>query len=99
MTEPVLRRGWAGVPIVDLVEVVKGRKPKYLGPLDSDHTLPYVNIRAFEHGDVAEYCSEREKIVPCNGDDTLIVWDGARAGLVGGGLLGAVGSTLARLRA
>lgn len=46
---------------------------------------------------VEEYCDPRERIVKCAPGDALIVWDGARSGLVGKAPEGAVGSTLARL--
>ncbi|MRS02680.1 hypothetical protein EG832_05575, partial [bacterium] len=57
---------------------------------------PYINIEAFEKGVLSQF-TDGEGATISNATDVLIVWDGARCGLVGKGITGAVGSTLARL--
>ena len=58
--------------------------------------VPYIDIEAFERGVFRRY-TDPEKTVPCNEGDVLMVWDGARAGLVGRGKSGVLGSTLAKI--
>lgn len=81
----------------DVCSFVKGKKPKKLGSKDSVHKIPYINIKAFETQVIDEY-AEEGKYTFCDRDDLLMVWDGARCGLVGTGAQGYVGSTLSRVR-
>ena len=92
-----LPSGWSVISFESATIVEKGRKPRSLGGRNAQRSLPYVNIKAFERGVIEEFCDPKEAIVQCAQGDTLIVWDGARAGLVGKAPTGAVGSTLAKL--
>jgi type I restriction enzyme S subunit len=75
----------------------KGKKPQVLKDSISDVcTIPYINIKAFEKGIISEY-TNGEKCNICNDDDLLMVWDGARCGLIGKAIKGAVGSTLMKI--
>ena len=58
--------------------------------------IPYITIKAFEKGIFEKYTDGIDSRL-CNTDDVLIVWDGARSGLVGTGVSGAIGSTLAKI--
>ena len=84
------------VPLESIISIQKGKKPKDLGEKTSKRTTPYIDIKAFETGELRRYCNA-ENTVECQNDDVLMVWDGARSGLVGIGAKGAVGSTIARL--
>jgi type I restriction enzyme, S subunit len=82
----------------DHIEIQKGKLPKNLSDGKSKiFQYPYVDIKAFEKGIIQRY-TDGEKCLLCNDDDLLIVWDGARCGLIGKALKGAVGSTLAVVR-
>lgn len=75
----------------------KGKKPIVLKETKTkDCTVPYINIKAFEKGIISEY-TNGEKCNICNDDDLLMVWDGARCGLIGKAKKGAVGSTLMKI--
>lgn len=75
----------------------KGKKPVVLKETKTkDCSVPYVNIKAFEKGIITEY-TNGEKCNICNDDDLLMVWDGARCGLIGKAKKGAVGSTLMKI--
>ncbi len=75
----------------------KGKKPSILKDAKiKDCTVPYINIKAFEKGIISEY-TNGVKCNICNDDDLLMVWDGARCGLVGKAKKGAVGSTLMKI--
>jgi len=88
---------WETVRLGDLVESEKGKKPKRCASeQSSSYSLPYINIRAFEEG-VIESWADGEGCRMCHESDLLLVWDGARSGLVGKGMSGALGSTLARI--
>jgi type I restriction enzyme, S subunit len=75
----------------------KGKKPAILKETKTkDCSVPYINIKAFEKGIISEY-TNGEKCNICNDDDLLMVWDGARCGLIGKAKKGAVGSTLMKI--
>ena len=75
----------------------KGKKPLVLKETSTtDCSVPYINIKAFEKGIISEY-TNGEKCNICNDDDLLMVWDGARCGLIGKAKKGAVGSTLMKI--
>lgn len=91
-----LPNGWVQIALGEALQIQKGKKPIGLGPKDEDRLVPYINISAFETKWVEEYAPEQD-VPRCQPSDTLLVWDGARAGLAGRGVGGFIGSTLARL--
>jgi type I restriction enzyme S subunit len=92
-----LPSSWLEIPLSEVIQTQKGKKPKDLGEITELRTIPYINIKAFEKKIITEYAPE-QNAVKCNDDDILLVWDGARSGLSGRGIAGYVGSTLARVR-
>lgn len=92
-----LPKGWIKTSLGDITISEKGKKPKTLGEQSSKNSYPYIDIKAFEKGEIRQY-TDGEKCRLCEKDDILIVWDGARSGLVGKAINGAIGSTLARVR-
>lgn len=94
MTE--LPNAWVQIALGEALQIQKGKKPIGLGPKGEDRSIPYINISAFETKQVEEYAPEQD-VPRCQPSDTLLVWDGARAGLAGRGVGGFIGSTLARL--
>ena len=91
-----LPRGWGWVRLGEVIKLVKGKKPKNLGDKSEFLKLPYINIEAFELKKFNQY-TDGENCPTCAPEDILIVWDGARCGLVGRGVKGVIGSTLAKL--
>jgi type I restriction enzyme S subunit len=91
-----LPKNWKLSTIGNACEIVKGKKPKNSGERSDQRMIPYINIRAFESG-LAEQFAEPGEYPTCNEEDVLIVWDGARSGLIGRGVSGYIGSTLARI--
>lgn len=92
-----LPNGWVQIALGEALQIQKGKKPIGLGPKGEDRSVPYINISAFETKQVEEYAPEQD-VPRCQPSDTLLVWDGARAGLAGRGVGGFIGSTLARLK-
>lgn len=78
--------------------IKKGKKPLRQTDKPQDGYMPYVDIEAFETGNVKMY-TDGEKCLPCKVGDTLIVCDGSRSGFVGKAIDGYVGSTLAIISA
>ena len=74
----------------------KGIVPQNLSPIFNEGSLPYINIKAFEQGVIEYYTKPRDGIT-VNKENLVIVWDGARCGLVGQGQDGILGSTLKKL--
>lgn len=88
---------WLEIPLKEIITIQKGKKPQNLGDKNSNRTIPYINIAAFETGYIAQYAPADQNIPLCKKTDTLLVWDGARAGLSGTGAEGYIGSTIARI--
>ena len=78
--------------------IKKGKKPIRQTDKPQDGYMPYVDIEAFETGNIKMY-TDGEKCLPCKAGDILIVCDGSRSGFVGKAIDGYVGSTLAIISA
>ena len=78
--------------------IKKGKKPLLQTDKLQDGHMPYVDIEAFETGNIKMY-TDGEKCLPCKAGDILIVCDGSRSGFVGRAIDGYVGSTLAIISA
>lgn len=92
-----LPRGWVDLTLGQVATSTKGKKPRKEYPVPQSGAIPYINIRAFERKEIETYTDD--PVCPtCDPSDTLIVWDGARCGLVGRGARGAIGSTLAKIK-
>ena len=78
--------------------IKKGKKPLRQADKHQDGYMPYVDIEAFETGNIKMY-TDGEKCLPCKAGDILIVCDGSRSGFVGKAIDGYVGSTLAIISA
>ena len=81
-----------------IAQIKKGKKPLRQIDHPQDGYLPYVDIEAFETGNVKAY-ADGEKCLPCKAGEILIVCDGSRSGFVGRAIDGYVGSTLAVISA
>ncbi|MGS0498888.1 restriction endonuclease subunit S [Pseudoalteromonas mariniglutinosa] len=92
-----LPKGWKIIRLRDEATSIKGKKPKILELDLADGLVPYIDIKAFEKGILTKYASPDAGV---NADeiDTLMVWDGARSGLVGNGVHGVIGSTLVKIK-
>jgi type I restriction enzyme, S subunit len=78
-------------------KTTKGKKPANSGALSTERKVPYINIRAFESRQPDQFAQSGD-YPRCDEQDVLMVWDGARSGLVGRGVSGYIGSTLARVQ-
>jgi type I restriction enzyme S subunit len=83
--------------IGSLLKTSKGKKPLKLTDDQAPGLVPYIDISAVEHGTRRQWASPVDaRVVPAG--TLVMVWDGARAGLVGlAPFEGALGSTLAAL--
>lgn len=92
-----LPNSWIKKPLGEVCQFTKGKKPQNSGTLNNERIVPYINIKAFETG-VHEQFAESGDYPECSKEDVLIVWDGARSGLVGRGAVGYIGSTIAKCK-
>lgn len=81
-----------------IAHIKKGKKPAKQIQEPQAGFMPYVDIEAFETGNIKGY-TDGEKCLPCQKGDILIVCDGSRSGFVGRAIDGYVGSTLAVISA
>jgi type I restriction enzyme S subunit len=88
---------WKAVLLKEVVTNRKGKRPKYLSNKKTDGSVPYIDIKAFSTGEVRQYADIKTSNLASR-EDVLVVWDGARSGLVGIGQEGAIGSTIMALR-
>jgi len=84
------------IPFSEIVNTQKGKNPPVKSKIKLDGYIPYMDIKAFEQGIFDTY-TDGNKCLLCDDNDILLVWDGARAGLVGVAYKGAVGSTLVKI--
>jgi type I restriction enzyme S subunit len=92
-----IAKQWHVKKLGELCTYSKGKMPKVLKEEKGEEwPIPYINIKAFEKGIYTQYTTG-EKCNLCNDDDLLMVWDGARCGLIGKARKGAVGSTLMKI--
>lgn len=84
-------------PLGTLLRTVKGKKPKDLSEGPAPGLLPYIDISAVEHCTRRQWAEPSQaRVVPAG--TLVMVWDGARSGLVGfTPFEGALGSTLVAL--
>jgi len=81
-----------------IAHIKKGKKPSCQVLEPQAGFMPYVDIEAFETGNIKAY-TDGVKCLPCQKGDILIVCDGSRSGFVGRAIDGYVGSTLAVISA
>ena len=94
MTNPIQTSdNWELIPLGKIVKSKKGKLPTNFISEKSSEVLPYVDIQAFEKGVLRRFAKMDDGVL-CEKNDVLMVWDGARSGLVGTGIRGLVGSTL-----
>ena len=88
--------GWIEIPLGEELNCRKGKKPNELFTEINDDLVPYVDIKAFEKNQVRQYAKPSDGVL-ADKHDSLMVWDGARSGLIGNGIAGVIGSTLMRI--
>jgi len=81
----------------DLVTIRKGKKAVEVSEGPSEGFLRYIQIEDLRNNDSMKYARNPKGPI-CDENDVLIAWDGAKAGTIGFGLSGLVGSTIAILR-
>lgn len=91
-----LPKSWKKITLKEECSSVKGKKPKSLMGEQSGSVVPYVDIKAFEKGIFTKFAEPNSGVLALE-EDTLMVWDGARSGLVGNGVEGVIGSTLVKI--
>ncbi len=90
MTTPFFELG-------ELVTIRKGQKALEVSEEPFEGFLRYIQIEDLRNDDSIKYARNPKGTV-CEQTDLLIAWDGAKAGTVGFGIEGYVGSTIAILR-
>lgn len=91
-----MNESWIEIPFKEVVKYQKGKKPKRLEDVEFEDSIPYLDIKAFEKGEIRRYADvESSNII--DSDSVGVVWDGARSGWVTKGQSGAIGSTIAKL--
>ena len=93
-----LPKGWTSARLQEIVSAKKGKKPAILRDTSAEGFVPYLDIYAIEKNIVREYAEAKSSKIASK-DDFFVVWDGARSGWVGGGITGAIGSTIMALTA
>jgi type I restriction enzyme S subunit len=90
--------GWAFARLEEIVAKKKGKKPAVLRDSPAHGFVPYLDIHAIERNVVRQFAEVKSSKLAAK-DDLFVVWDGARSGWVGGGITGAIGSTIMALTA
>lgn len=97
MTNNNIPKHWQVKKLGEVCTYSKGKKPPVLTKEETEKSvIPYINIKAFEK-DIIDEFTDGNKCNLCEDNDLLMVWDGARCGLIGKARKGAVGSTLMKI--
>ena len=91
-------QGWETKRVKYLTQKVKGKNPKKIEALDKDGFFPYVTASSFENYRYESFVSSEENLPIVNKDDSIILWDGARAGFIDSGHYGFLSSTMISLK-
>ncbi len=94
--ETRLPEGWKKVKVEDLIDIIKGKKPKVELDKPSDLSVKYLLMDVLERK--TERYAENNKLRLAETGETLMLMDGSRSGVVIRSLDGAIGSTLGVLR-
>jgi type I restriction enzyme S subunit len=93
-----LPQGWASARLEEIVTARKGKKPALLRDTPANGFVSYLDIHAIEKNVVRQFAEVKSSKLAAK-DDLFVVWDGARSGWIGGGITGAIGSTIMALTA
>lgn len=85
---------WKNLTLQEVCSISKGKKHSEVEQSKTSHR--YIQIEDIQDSATLKYTEELG--TRCTENDVLIAWDGANAGMVGTGLNGMIGSTLARLK-
>ena len=77
-----LPEGWESTSLKTLATLRKGKKPNRLDTYAWLGAIPYIDIEAFERGNIRRYADPESSALVDEGD-IIVVWDGARCGHVG----------------
>lgn len=87
---------WVRTALGELVDMRKGVKVEVFDEQGAD-AAPYLGAGSLEAGRSRQWASTQGGVL-AERTDVLMLWDGERSGLTGGGLEGVVASTVSRLR-
>lgn len=90
-----LPKKWSEVNFEDIVVFTKGKKPS-LFKQAIERSVPYLDIEGFEKNTVRQF-SYPEESTMIDKKSLVMVWDGARSGLVFKGQEGSLGSTIMKI--
>lgn len=82
--------------VKDIFKITKGKKVSTTVEKSTGNSVRYIQIGDLRNDLDLKY-TEENHLISVTESDTVVAWDGAYAGLVGFGLNGIIGSTLARL--
>lgn len=80
----------------DIVTIEKGRKPKF-SKSKNENSIRVLQIDDLRNDNSIKYTDEKSGVKAYE-NDVLLAWDGAKAGTIGYGKIGYIGSTIAVLR-
>ena len=93
-----LPNGWVAAKLAEIATAKKGKKPAVLRDTPAKGFVPYLDIHAIEKNVIRQYAEVKSSKLAAE-NDLFVVWDGARSGWIGGGITGAIGSTIMALTA
>ena len=85
------------IPLGQIVRIRKGKKAPRVFEQPTNGALPYLQIDQVRGAAPIKFAGD-SKGVEVTPEDLCIVWDGANAGVIGYGISGLIGSTVARMR-
>ena len=87
---------WELVKFSERCLIIKGKKPQKIYEEQIDGSKPYLLVEHMSGGQ--KFYTDDQSVPVCNEQDTLLIMDGSRSGLVFTGYAGAIGSTFGAVR-
>jgi len=91
-----MKNNWQKVKLGKVITVYKGKKVESFSGINLQGSKRFIQIDDLRNNNNLKYTNDHG--IEVDKDDLIIAWDGANAGLIGYGLNGIIGSTLARLK-
>ncbi|MBW8244837.1 restriction endonuclease subunit S [Muricauda oceani] len=88
---------WIYVKLDEVIIYGKGKKPKVLRNKNFKDSIPYLDIKAIETGNIDRWADKFSSRITSS-EELVLVWDGSRSGWVGLSKDGALGSTLVAIK-
>jgi type I restriction enzyme S subunit len=88
---------WEVVRFGEIIEFIKGKKPKQITEEYNEDYLPYLSTEYLRESKITKFVRNLEDVVLVNNGDLILLWDGSNAGEFFLGKRGVLSSTMVKI--